>query len=155
MTPAPRGADRAGGDAGTGLIGATTSVLVFFILLLFAMQLMLGLYGTSTLTAVAHDAARRAAGRDGPRTPAALATYESVARSQLGALGRSAATRFDWRLEDDDGDGVTDVVRLTITVGDPPRVLPARFGGLLGFDPLRETVRVRVERFVPQRGTQP
>jgi hypothetical protein len=131
------------------VIGASASILVFFVLLLSATQLMLGLHATSIVTAVAHDAARRASARGASLDHASMARYEAAARSQLGALGRPGTARFDWRLDDIDGDLAPDALELTVTVADPPAVLPATFGGLLGFDPIRETVRVRIEQLTP------
>jgi hypothetical protein len=134
-------------DRAVGLIGTVAGVLVFLVFLLFALQLLIGLHTTSTVTAVAHDAARRAAARGALRDADALRAYEHDARSQLGRVGDPSAAVFDWRLVDPERDGNLDFVELTITLLDPPHLLPPRFGGLLGFERVEETVRVRVERF--------
>ena len=48
-------------DRGAGLISTAAGVVVFLVFLLFAVQLLFGLYASSTVTAVANDAAVRAA----------------------------------------------------------------------------------------------
>jgi hypothetical protein len=122
------------------------ALVAFLMFLVFAVQLLFGLYATSTLTAVAHDAAARAAGRSASRSAAALAAYTADARRALGGMGRPDRASFTWDLPDDDGDGDPDVVVLTV-VANPPRVVPPSIGGMIGFDTISETVRVRIEGF--------
>ena len=57
---------RARGERGAGLLSTVAGVVVFLVFLLFAVQLLFGLYATSTVNAVANDAATRAAGADAP-----------------------------------------------------------------------------------------
>jgi hypothetical protein len=52
-------------ERGTGVVGTLAGVSMFLGLLLFAVHLVLTLYGASTVTAVGFDAARLAAGADG------------------------------------------------------------------------------------------
>jgi len=119
------------GDGGAGVVSTFVGAVVFLVFLLFAAQLLLGLYLTSVVTAVAYDAAKTAAGAASPG-PAGV---EAAARRQLGAFGDRA--RFDWA-----GDG--DVVQLTVRVARPP-VLPGLLPAAAG-DVVR-TVRVRRERW--------
>ncbi|MDQ3756428.1 MAG: hypothetical protein M3394_01070, partial [Actinomycetota bacterium] len=49
---------------GSGLLGTVVGGLVFLSLLFFAVQVVLGLYATSVVTAVAYDAAKAVAGAD-------------------------------------------------------------------------------------------
>ena len=127
------------GDRGTGMISSAAGVVVFLMFLLFAVQLLFGLYATSTVTAVAHDAALRAASADAPP----LERIEADARRSLGEVGSTAG--FTWRLDDTDDDGAGDTVVLEI-VAVPPRFLPASISTVIGQDEIRRVVRVRVEQ---------
>ena len=123
-------------------MGSLAGLTVALLLMTFAAQVLLGLYATSTLRAVVHDAAARAAD-DGGASPATLARLASEAEASLGEMGRR--TTITLRLEDVDGDGLADVVvgRATAT---PPRVVPSSMGGMIGFEHIHAGVRVRVER---------
>jgi len=125
---------------GAGLISTAAGVLVFLMFLLFAVQLLFGLYASSTITAVAHDAAQRAATADRP----ALSVIEREARATLGRVGDDAT--FVWSTEDSDGDGADDTVVLALTAT-PPRFVPRSIGDATGFGEVRRTVRVRMEEF--------
>ena len=74
--PAPR-------DRGAGLLSTVAGVVVFLVFLLFAVQLLFGLYASSTVNAVANDAAARAASADAPP----LDVIEAQARASLGEVG--------------------------------------------------------------------
>lgn len=100
-------------------------VTVFLTLLLFAVQVLVGLYATTVVTAAAYDAAKSVAGADRQATDVAVAT----ARRRIGPLGDRA--EFDWAIDDD-------VVALTVRAP-RPTLLP-----LVSPDVVR-TVRVRVE----------
>lgn len=130
------------GDRGTGLISSTAGVLVFLVFLLFAVQLLFGLYASSTVTAVANDAAQRAATRGAP----SLAVIEAEARANLGQVGDEA--EFTWTADDTDGDGQDDTIVLAV-VAVPPRFVPRSIGDAVGFGDVRRTVRVRMEAFRP------
>jgi hypothetical protein len=130
---------RAHGTAGAGLISTAAGVVVFLVFLLFAVQLLFGLYASSTVNAVANDAATRAASAHAPP----LATIEAEARESLGAVGDEAT--FEWALDDTDADGVDDTVVLEV-VATPPRLIPSSIGGSIGLDEVRRTVRVLLER---------
>jgi hypothetical protein len=117
-------------------------VVVFLVFLLFAVQLLFGLYASSTVNAVANDAATRAANADAP----SLARIEAEARASLGEVGASAS--FGWSTDDADGDGSDDTVVLEV-VAEAPRFIPPSIGGAIGLDEIRRTVRVRREEVVP------
>jgi hypothetical protein len=121
------------------MISTAAGVLVFLLFLLFAVQLLFGLYATSTVTAVAHDAALRAAAAGAPP----LERIEADARRSLGEVGSTAG--FTWGLDDTDGDGAGDTVVLEI-VAAPPRFLPASISTVIGQEEIRRVVRVRVEQ---------
>lgn len=100
-------------------------VLVFVSLLLFAVQVLVGLYATTVVTAAAYDAAKAVAGADRPPVDVA----EAAARRHIGRSGDRAS--FRWAVDDD-------VVSLTVRAP-RPTLLP-----LMADDVVR-TVRVRVE----------
>jgi hypothetical protein len=112
-------------ERGTGLIGTVVGVLVFLSFLLFAAQLVLSLYATSVVTAVAYDAAKTVAGADAGATEAAQREATLTARRSLGRLGDQA--ELHWARQGDD-------VVLRVRA---PRA------SLLG--DVERTVRVRVE----------
>jgi hypothetical protein len=124
------------------MVPAIAGLTVFLMFLLFAVQVLFGLYATSTVRATLHDAASRAAMGSGHARD--LARLAAEAEDSLGAMGDR--TEITLRLVDDDGDGTGDAI-----VGDavavPPRVVPPSIGGMAGFEEVRASVRVRVERF--------
>lgn len=126
-------------DRGAGLLSTAAGVVVFLVFLLFAVQLLFGLYASSTVTAVANDAAVRAASAEAP----ALSVVEAEARRSLGKVGDAAS--FTWDTEDSDRDGEVDTVVLKV-VATPPRLIPPSIGGAIGLDEVRRTVRVRLEQ---------
>lgn len=130
------------GDQGTGLISSAAGVVVFLMFLLFSVQLLFGLYASSTVTAVANDAAQRAAAKGAPP----LAVIEAEARASLGRVGDDA--EFAWSTDDADRDGEDDTVVLVV-VAVPPRFVPSSIGGSVGFGEVRRIVRVRLEAFQP------
>jgi hypothetical protein len=127
------------GEAGAGLLSTAAGVVVFLVFLLFAVQLLFGLYASSTVTAVANDAATRAASAQAPPLP----VIEAEARASLGAVGEDAT--FEWALADTDADGVEDTVVLEV-VATPPRFVPSSMGGAVGLGEVRRVVRVRTEQ---------
>ena len=126
-------------DRGAGLLSTAAGVVVFLVFLLFAVQLLFGLYASSMVTAVANDAASRAASADAPP----LAIIEADARDSLGEVGSTAT--FEWDVDDADGDGAPETVVLEV-VTRPPRFVPPSIGGSIGLDEVRRTVRVRAEQ---------
>jgi hypothetical protein len=119
-------------------LSTAAGVVVFLVFLLFAVQLLFGLYASSTVNAVANDAATRAASGGAPP----LQVIESEARRSLGEVGSSAT--FTWDMEDTDDDGRADTVTLEV-VARPPRFIPSSVGGAIGLDEIRRVVRVRTE----------
>src|SRR5688572_9904595 len=132
----------ADGDRGAGLLSTAAGVVVFLVFLLFAVQLLFGLYASSTVTAVANDAATRAASSDAPP----LAIIEAEARGNLGEVGKTAT--FRWGVDDSDSDGAMDTVVLEV-IARPPRFVPPSLGGSIGLDEIRRVVRVRSEQVEP------
>ena len=123
-------------DRGTGAISTAAGVLVFLVFLMGAVQLLFSLYASSTVTAVANDAAQRAAAAGAPP----LSVIEADARASLGKVGDDAT--FSWASDDADGDGTDDTVVLRV-IARPPRFVPASVGEGLGLGTIDRTVRVR------------
>ncbi|HEX2038154.1 MAG TPA: hypothetical protein VHF47_00315 [Acidimicrobiales bacterium] len=92
--------DSASSADGTGLVGTVVGGFVFLTFLFFAAQVMLGLYATSVVTAVAYDAAKAVAGADAGGTTEARRSAEAAARRALGRLGDDA--ELSWGREGDD-----------------------------------------------------
>jgi hypothetical protein len=106
-------------------------VTVFLALLLFAVQLTLNLYATSTVSAVAYDAARQVA-RSGDTTQA-----EARARGLLDRFESEGGTlTFHWDVSG------ADAVRLQVVAERPALLAHMR----LPFQRIERTVRVRWER---------
>ncbi len=129
------------------MFGTSIGFLVFLMFLFLAMQVMFGLYATSTLRATLNDAASRAAagGADGPPGQAELARIAEEAEGSLGEMGRRPSTVIELDVVDEDGDGVGDVV-VGRARAVPPRFVPPSIGGMIGFEQIAAGVRVRVER---------
>jgi hypothetical protein len=114
------------------MVSTVVGVGMFLVLLVFATQVLFGLYLTSVVGAVAYDAAKAAAGAEALAGGASARTaIADSARSHLGPAGARAV--FAWR---DDGD----VVELDVRVPGPG-LLPT----FLRRDVVR-AVRVRAER---------
>lgn len=124
------------GDAGTGLVGTIASVTVFLVFLLFAVQLLVGLYGRSVVTSVAYDGARSVAGHRSTHDRAAELAAEERMRQQVGS---GMHLSFDW------SGRTTDEVVLRVQA-DNPRFLWPGLSGSLATDHIDRTVRVRIER---------
>ena len=130
------------GDGGAGLVGTSAAVLVFLVFLLFAVQLLIGLYGRSVVTGAAYDGARSVAGaRVDHADPVAVATAQATAvdrmRQQLGEVGSRAT--FDWTGTD------ADTVVLRVQADNPRFSIPG-FTGPLATDHIDRTVHARIER---------
>jgi hypothetical protein len=124
------------------MVGTTAGLLVFLILLLFAVQAAVSLSARSLVTAAAYDAARDVAGYSSEASRAdARVRAEQRLRERLGEAGRTAVV--EWT-----SPGDPDVVRLHVIV-DHPSFLPPRFGDPLGVTSTDRTVEVRVERWQP------
>ena len=91
-----RTAERAQEEDGASLIALSWGVLAFLTFLFLAVHVAVGLYATSTMTAVGHDAARRVALAGG--SPDAIAAAESWLGEHLGA-GLEVET-IEWTIAD-------------------------------------------------------
>ena len=126
------------------MISASVGFLVFILFLFLAVQVMFGLYATSTLRATLHDATARAAS-GGATSPSDLARLAAEAEGSLGEMGRRPSTVVELAAVDEDGDGVADVV-VGRARARPPRFVPPSIGGMIGFDEVTAGARVRIER---------
>ncbi len=84
-------------ERGSGLVSTLAGVTMFLALLFFAVHLVLNLYGASTVTAVAFDAARIAAGSDGDEGAA-----RAYAEELLGGYAERGALALDFSGSDGD-----------------------------------------------------
>jgi hypothetical protein len=132
---------RSADEEGAGLLGTLLGVTVFLTLLLFAVHVVLNLYATSTVTAVAFDAAREVAGADGG--PEVERAAEARARAVLGRAGSVERLRLAWAYPSTDGDGEPDVVELRVRAESPSTFLP---GVSLPLASVDRIIRVRLER---------
>ena len=135
---------RTGDDRGLGVFGTSIGALVFLLFLFFALQVIFGLYATSTLRATLADATSRAAARGGA-SPAEIDRLVDEAEASLGEIGRQPTTVIDLAVVDEDGDGVDDVA-IGRARAVPPRFVPPSIGGMIGFDVITAGARVRVEQ---------
>jgi hypothetical protein len=115
----------------------TGGLLVFLLLLFFAVQLTINLYARSQVTAAGFDAARHVAGYDNDqRRAAATIEAETRLRSMIGSMGDDI--RLEWDFSD------PDAVRLHLVLT-PPSIAPALVSGAVGLDQIDRTIVVRVE----------
>lgn len=132
--------DRSRSQAGTALVGTVAGVAVFIILLLFAVQLLVNLYATTTVTAAGLDAARLAASKDVDHTDAgAVAAARTRAEARFRSLMGEAAEGAVLTWADD-----ADSVRLSVAL-DTPTILPRSLGGIVAFGRIERTFEVHVE----------
>lgn len=127
-------------EQGTGLLGTTAGVAVFLVLLLFAVQLLVNLYATTTVTAAGLDAARLVASKNvDHHDPGAVASARTQAearfRSLMGEAGAQA--KLSWA-------GDVETVRLRVTL-ESPSILPRTLGNLVAFRQIDRTFEVQVE----------
>lgn len=131
--------NRSRGERGTGTIGTAAGVTVFLVFLLFAVQLLVNLYTSTTVTAAGYDAARTVASRRVDHTdPGSLRAAQTEAEQRFHQLmGRaSEGADLSWTVNDT-------TVALTVTM-DSPSILPAAFGSV-AFDRIDRTFVVRTE----------
>jgi folate-dependent phosphoribosylglycinamide formyltransferase PurN len=123
------------------MIGTTAGMLVFLILLLFAVQTTVALHARSVVTATAYDAAREVAAHSSASSRAAARQRaEQRFTQRLGTYG-AQHVRLEWLDVDD-----PDVVRVRV-VAEHPSLLPAAFGSALGLRITDRRIEVRVERW--------
>lgn len=127
--PEPWSASEDGSSPLTTIFG----VAIFLGFMLLSTQVLVHVYATSTVGAVAFDAARRAAA-DGAGC-ASIDAHDRVVRA-LGDYGR----RIEAPVCVSDGEQTV----VTI-VGPTPANLVGAFGGALGMDRIERTARVRTE----------
>jgi hypothetical protein len=120
-------------DRGTSVVGTLVGFLIFMTLLLFAAQVLVRMYATSSLTSVAARAAEQVA--EAPDPQAAAVAAQTTARRDLGVFG-ATRTRFQWL----EIDGTQVVLKVR---GDSPTLLPLPGG----WSSIVRTVSVRTERF--------
>jgi len=117
-------------ERGAGLFSSAFGVLFFLVFLLFAMQLLWGMYATTVVTAAAYDAGRTSARTGDPDAGAAR-----FARS-VGGYDATVAIAV--------GD---ETVVVTVT-GENPLLLPDRFARTLPFGTIERRLEIRREQFV-------
>lgn len=137
-----RGIERRSVDErGTGAFGTVFGVLVFFSLVFFAVHVLVNLWTISTVTGVAHDAARDVAGSGiDLRDPVAFDRETSAATSRALELLGGLDAKFEWTADVVDGE-----VELRVTA-DSVRLLPRIAGSNLGFDGIDRRMVVRMEQ---------
>ena len=128
-------------EHGTGMVSSIVGVTAFLVLLLFATQLVLNLYATSTVTAAAFDGARIVAGARGGA--AAEAEAEAHIRSLLSRYAAAGRLDLRWSYRDTDGEPGPDVVALRVDADHPTRLL-AVFP--IPYQHVERTITVRMER---------
>ena len=128
-------------ERGTGMVSSIVGVTAFLSLLLFATQLVLNLYATSTVTAAAFDGARIVAGARGGA--AAEADAEAHIRSLLSRYAARGHLDLHWSYRDTDNEPGPDVVALTVDADHPTRLL-AVFP--IPYQHVERTITVRMER---------
>jgi hypothetical protein len=131
---------RRGPDAGAGLIGTISGLLVFLALMLFAVQTLIGLYARSMVTDAAHEGARMVAGaRVDHDDPGAVASARIQAEAEvhrlLGRFGDGVVV--DWT------GSTPETIALRIRARPPGFLWPAM--GSVGAALVDRTVHVRVE----------
>lgn len=126
------------GEAGSSPVTSVFGVAIFLGFLLLASQVLLHLYATSTITAVAFDAARRAAA-DGGSCP----VEQTRARVALGAWAADPTT-VTVSCNPSDGDFTTVTIR-----GPSPASGLRLYAQLTGMETIERRASVRTEEFGP------
>ncbi len=112
-------------------------LLVFLFFLFFAVQLLYGLYATTTVTALVNDAAQRAAASGGT----GQARIAADLSQDLAGIDGNPEIRWP------DGDCADGTIDLAVSV-DPPRFLPDSISELAGIGTIDREVHVRCEGLV-------
>lgn len=128
-----RGRDGSAED-GSGNVSALFGVAVFLSFLLVGSQVLLHLYTTSTITAAAFDAARRAAAIDG----GGCGQAPTRVRALLGSYGQRAEVRVDCR-------ETADWLEVSVAGPSPARGAARTFGKLTNLDTIERSATVRRE----------
>lgn len=122
-------------QTGAATVGSVFGVLIFLIFLLFSAQVLMHLYGTSTVSAVTFDNAR-------------LVATGELTQDEAGARIRTQLGRYGDEVSVDFGASTTEDVVVEVT-GPSPARLVTFVTTLAGLDGIERTVRVRVEDFQP------
>lgn len=139
MTTATRRCNR--GERGAGVYGLSAGILMFLLILFFAVQLTFNLYARSHVSSAGFAAARAVAGyRSDDRRAAAAAEAEAVLRERLGSGGGAALVEWDLSRPD--------VVRLRVAF-EVPSIAPERIAGAIGLGEIDRTFEVHVEEPQP------
>ncbi len=125
-------ASRCRDERGAGLIALPWAVLAFLAFLTLAVQAAVYFYSTSVLTAVGHDATRRAAFGGG--SPAAVADAERWLRSSIGPAVDIESLRWSTTGE---------TVALELAARPPPVLIDA--AALIGLRNIERRFEVRRE----------
>jgi hypothetical protein len=118
---------RAADERGAGLLSMVVGVLMFFVLLVFTVQIMYNLYTTSVVTGLAIDAARDVAEQNGQTPAEAEAEFRALVDQSV---------EFDIRIEGD--------VVVADLEWETKSLFPA-FSDARAFGVLTRTFEVRVE----------
>lgn len=129
-----------GDETGSGLVDSITGVTVFLSLLFLATHLVLNLYATSTVTAVAFDAARIVAAKGGGQ--AAEAQAEAQARRMLSRYQENGELHFEWNYPKA-SDAQIDRVELRVLAEHPTNLLAVV---PMPYQRVDRTLVVRMER---------
>lgn len=124
-------------ESGSSVLGTLLGAGVFVLLLLFAVQILMGLFTSSVVNAATYDAAKAVASASVSGETDSRFDAERNAQTQLGGYGRRVT--FDWSQSD------ADVVRLTAR-GPRLTFLPASLTGPAGLGDIVRRVAVRRER---------
>lgn len=126
-------------ERGSGVIGTTSALALFLLLLLFAVQVTIALHTRSFATGAAYDAARRVAGHGSAvDRDAAIAAATAEFQRRLGEYGDDA--RLEWLRVDDE------LVRVRV-IAPHPTLLPRALVDAVGVGVTDRVLEVRVERF--------
>jgi hypothetical protein len=127
---------RLAGESGAGLVATLAGLLAFLLFLTLSAHVLVHLYATSVVTAVAFDAARVVSGSDGG--PAQQAAALRHARGVLGRWEGDVDLAFT-RVDDDEV-----VLRVRAR---SPALLPRAWVSVTGLGAIDREVRLRREVF--------
>lgn len=124
---------------GAGLIGTSAGLLVFWLMMFAAVQILFNLYATSMVTSSAYDAARSVASYASAQDRcAAVPAAEAAFADSLGDYADISDVSLSWTCSDPES------VRLRVEA-DHPTLLPRQMTGLRRLAHLDRTITVRLE----------
>ncbi len=152
MTATPsRVADRWQAEDGEGLFSTVFGLMLFLLLLLFAVQVTTHLYATTVVTTAAFDAARLVSGQQvlGSSVGAPTTDCPAPAAAEIDRANAHLASLLGglWEVDAADWTG-TDASRVTVevTVQTPARVIGG-VASVAGLDQISRTVTLQRECF--------